>query len=197
VVPLFWLSHRVFIVSEAPLINKKVQGERLFKCHHLDQSSWVTNQKQWFCFMGSCENQCLNMWTHFHTLWKCGWVLHPKYTGQSHFPLCLWTCSKNPMSVSVFFSDKFCHIFDWNVENSNKFSNFCGKFHQNLNIKELKQITLVKGSYYLLRNIWCPVKLIQLLKNSTLSLSLSLSLRNCCRQNDRLLCNNTSLRTGL
>jgi hypothetical protein len=70
---LFWVSHRVFIVSQAPLINKKVQGERLFKCHHLDQSSWVTNQKQSFCFMGSCENQCLNMWTHFHTLWKCGW----------------------------------------------------------------------------------------------------------------------------
>lgn len=104
-------------------------------------------------------------------------VLHPKYTGQSHFPWSSWTCSKNTMSVSVFFSDKFCHVFDWNFENSNYFFSFCGKFHQILNIKELKQITLVKGSYYLLRNLWCPVKFIQVLstvtvKNSTLSLSL-------------------------
>jgi hypothetical protein len=143
----------------------------------------------------------VNPFSHSLKMWV---VLHPKDTGQSHFPLCLWTCSKNPMSVSVFFSDKFCHVFDWNVENSNKFSNFCGKFHHILNIKELKQITLVKGSYYLLRNLWCPVKLIQLLstvtvKNISLSLSLSLSLshRNCCRQNDGLLCNDNSLRTGL
>jgi hypothetical protein len=78
----------------------------------------------------------VNPFSHSLKMWVV--VLHPKYTGQSHFPLCLWTCSKNPMSVSVFFSDKFCHIFDWNVENSNKFSNFCGKISPNFEYQRIE-----------------------------------------------------------
>jgi hypothetical protein len=200
---LFWVSHRVLIVSQAPLINIKVQGERLFKCHHLDQSSWVTNQKQSFCFMGFCENQFsehVNPFSHSLKMWV---VLHPKYTGQSHFPLCLWTCSKNPMSVSVYFSDKFCHVFDWNVENSNKFSNFCGKISPNFEYQRIETnnpgqrvILLVKKSL-MSSEVNTTVEYGYCEEHLSLSLSLSHTQRNCCRQNDGLLCNDTSLRTGL
>lgn len=106
-VPLFWVSHRVFIVSQAPLINKKVQGERLFKCHHLDQSSWVTNQKQSFCFMGSCENQCLNMWTHFHTLWKCGWYFIQRTLDKAIFPYVYGPALRTQCQSVSFFLTNF------------------------------------------------------------------------------------------
>ncbi len=92
---LYFGSHIECLLFPKPHSNKKVLGERLFKCHHLNQSLWLTNQKQSFCFMGPCENQCVWTCEPIFTLFENVVVLHPKYTGQSHFPWCSWTCSKN------------------------------------------------------------------------------------------------------
>lgn len=110
-VPLFWVSHRVFIVSQAPLINKKVQGERLFKCHHLDQSSWVTNQKQSFCFMvvlwGLVKTSVWTCELIFTLFWKCGWYFIQRTLDKAIFPYVYGPALRTQCQSVSFFLTNF------------------------------------------------------------------------------------------